>query len=270
MKKIIAAILACMLLASSAYAAEWPAGRSAAKPYEGTAEVDLTTTMGYILLHPRLNVMPAIHFCDTLTLYLPREDVKLAAGKLHLYSGRNEIASFDFADESHVCLRKLTEAELDQLMWGGGVCIEIFLDVSLKIGENYHVLMDEGCFTTEDGTLRSLQITNPEAWKPVVEGDYGVSSLYYAKAPAEGQAQSAAPSYVIHPMTGDTISFELLMGGDAKYAVIYSDNNSVSFEQPEYTESGIVTGTVTDDDVKWGIVFLNEGGEPLDVVRLGN
>ncbi|MBQ8953988.1 MAG: hypothetical protein IJ048_07710 [Clostridia bacterium] len=270
MKKIIAAILVCMLFASSAYAAEWPAGRSAAKPYEGTAEIDLTTTMGYILLYPRLNVMAAEHFCDTLTLYLPREDVKLATGKLHLYSGRNEIASFDFGDADHVRLHQLTETELDQLMWGSGVCIEVFLDTSLKIGENYYVLMDEGCFTTTDGTLKSLQITNPEAWRPVVAGDYGVSNLYYAKAPAEGGAQNAAPSYVIHPMAGDVITFELLMGGDAKYAVIYSDNNSVDFDQPEYTESGVITGTVTSDDLKWGIVFLNEGGEPLDVVRLGN
>lgn len=266
MKKIMAALLIGLLLTSSAQAAQWAEGRSPAKPYEGTNEVDLSATMGYILLYPRAGVMPAEHFCDTLTIYLPREDVKLAEGIARLYSGSAVVASFDFADPERVRLRKLTETELDSLMWGGGVCIEMFLDESLKIGENYYVLMDEGCFTTSDGALKSLAITNPEAWKIAVNGDFGINSLSYT-APAGDGAQ---PGRRVSPKVGDAIRFDLLMGGDARHAVIYSDNDSVSFEKRDYTESGVVTGEVALDDLRWGVVFLNENGEPLCVVRLGD
>ena len=46
MKKLIAILLACLMLASVAQAAEWAEGRSAAQPYSGVPEVDLTKTMG--------------------------------------------------------------------------------------------------------------------------------------------------------------------------------------------------------------------------------
>ena len=266
MRKIAALILICALFAVPAQAASWPEGRSAAKPYKGTTEIDLSKTMGYVLLYPRATVMSAPHFCDTLTIYLPREDIKLAQGKARLYRGRTEVASFDFADPTHVHLRKLTETELNQLLWGSGVCVEMYMDVSLTIGENYHVLMDEGCFTTTDGTLKSLMITNPDAWKVDVVGDYGLNSVYYAPATTGG----ARPSYHVQPEVGDEIHFSLKMGGDAKMAVIYSDNDSVFFETRTFTESCAVTGTVTLEDLRWGVVFLNEAGEPIDVVRLGN
>ena len=266
MKKIIALVLISMLFATAAQAATWPEGRSAARPYEGTTEVDLTTTMGYILLHPRANVMPASSFCDTLTIYLPREDIKLAQGTARLYRGKEEVASFDFTDPTHTHLRKLTEAELERLMWGGGVCVEMFLDVSLTIGEDYYVLMDEGCFTTTDETLKSLAITNPDAWKITVTGDFGVNGLFYAAPVEEGQQSVAS----IQHNVGDEIHFDLLMGGDAKTAVVYSDNDSVAFDARTFEESGAVTGVVTQKDLRWGVVFLNENGEPVGVVRLGD
>ena len=70
------------------------------------------------------------------------------------------------------------------------------------------------------------------------------------------------------PSNGDIITFDLVMGGDAKFAVIYSDNGSVEFPVQEYSESGTVTGRVIYDSLDWGVVFLNEGGEVLQAVNL--
>ena len=53
MKRIIALAIIGMLLMSSALAAEWPEGCSPAQPYARVKEVDLTQTMGYIILFPR-------------------------------------------------------------------------------------------------------------------------------------------------------------------------------------------------------------------------
>ena len=77
MKKFLATLLILMLFAGSAQAAQWPQGRGPGKPYEGTVEVNLNKTMGYVLLYPRAGIIPAENFCDTLTIYLPREDIKL-------------------------------------------------------------------------------------------------------------------------------------------------------------------------------------------------
>ena len=62
---------------------------------------------------------------------------------------------------------------------------------------------------------------------------------------------------------GDTITFELVMGGAAKTAVIFSENDSVRFDEIEFTESGTITGGVTKADVDWGVVFLDANGNTL-------
>ena len=64
-------------------------------------------------------------------------------------------------------------------------------------------------------------------------------------------------------MQGEAVNF--LQG-----AVIYSDNDSVSFETRTLTESGSVTGEVTLNDLRWGVVFLNESGEAIGVVRISD
>ena len=84
MKKWAAVIIiVALMITTSAQAAQWPEGRSAAQPYAGTPPVNLDETMGYILLYPRPK-MPAQGFCDRLQIYLPREDIVLARGALRL------------------------------------------------------------------------------------------------------------------------------------------------------------------------------------------
>lgn len=321
MRKLIALAMACMLLGGVCLAAEWPEGRSPAQPYSGKPEVDLTQTMGYIILYPRAK-MPAAAFCDVLEMYLPREDLERGEGFVHLYEtieGEDEpveIAAIDCSDPNSADIRPLTEDELEGLMWGGGMCVEFYLPKSLEFGaaqHDYFVLMDEGCFTAADGTLKSLAISNPEAWVPVIEGDYGVSGLRYidrapvaepeaAEEPEESEVtyiemgdaealeaeaeevedeaeETEAPEetpepepeedgdalpgseYVMVADEGDIIQFDLVMGGDAAYAVLYSDDGSVVFDVMEFTESASVTGTVVKDSANWGVVFLPETGE---------
>ena len=261
MKKIVCALLALMLMTSAALAAEWPEGCSAAKPYANTPEVDLTQSMGYIILYPNTRVnMDAQHFCDLIKMFLPREDIVLGEGNIRVYSNGNVVETINCADDSHVVLRAMTEDELTWLMWGSGVCIEAYLTDSLTMGQSYYVQMEENCFTAADGTLKNRSVTTNDAWVLNVVGDYGISALRYT--PAEGN------EHKVKPGEGDQITFDLVIGGDAKYAVVFSDNDSVSFETPEFTESGTITGTVTKDEVNWGIVFLNEEGVTLDAVRM--
>ena len=284
-------LAALMMLSGMAMAAEWTDGRSPAQPYGGVPEVDLNRTMGYIMLYPRTK-MPANQFCDALEIYLPREDVALGSGILHLYEvpegGRAvEAEAVNFADAEAVSLRPMTEAELEGLKWGGGVCITVKLLRSLTIGKSYYVLMDGGCFTTANGAVRSLPINTPEAWTPVVQGDYGVSRLFYREAPEVIEIdpetieldengdpilpkvpEEKESDIVVKrvPAVGDLVVFDLTMGGDAAAAVLYSENDSVRFEQQEYTESATVTGEVVGEELRWGVVFLDANGNVLTAV----
>ena len=329
MKRIIAMVLVCMLRGGSCLAAEWPEGRSAAQPYSGTPEVDLTQTMGYIILFPRAK-MPAKVFCDKLAIYMPREDVKIGEGTVRLMEtieGEKkpvEVCAVDIADEANVEIRPMSESELTSFMWGGGVCLQIRLPKSLEFGEHsYHVTMDEGCFTAADGAVKSLTIAKPEAWGPVIEGEYGISGLYYGEAvlpeepeeepeeeaeepeeeeeeiavfdaiaaeeaEAEGAVVEVTPepepeeepeeepveeaplevTMKANPEVGDKIVFDLVMGGDAAYAVIYSENGSVEFPEPEYAESGRVVGDVLKDEISWSVLFLDAAGDIVERVDL--
>lgn len=282
MKKLMALILVCVFCMATAYAAEWAEGLSPAQPYSGVPAVNLDEMIGHMTLFPNANhKIPAQRFCDVLEMYFPREDIELGEGNLTLYDDQGEVCTISFSDSDSVEVRPLEEVELDGLLWGSGCCVEIFLPCSLKFDTNYYVLMDEGCLTAGGGKVKSPQIANEKAWIPqVVTEDYGISGLYYsapADEPAEGEEaaeekeaeDTAGPvAYKKKPEVGDTITFDLVMGGDAKYAVMYTENGSVFFETLEYTESGTVTGSVIGEELDWGVVFLDENGEVLDILDL--
>ena len=284
MKKWIALILVCVLcMGTAALAAEWAEGLSPAKPSNLKPEVDLTKSVGYWLFYPRTG-LTADNFCDVLEIYLPNPDIALNEGTVTLWNADGEVCVMDVKDPQQAELRDLEESELEATHWGSGKCLEIHLPISLKFDENYYVTMDEGILTSNGGKVKSMPIPysdkveiTEQYWTPAVSGDYGISGLYYT-APAataeegiveEGEAaeeEAAAPAPKYNPGKGDAISFDVVLGGDAKYAVMNSENGSVYFETLEYAETGHVDGTITGDDMNWGVVFLDENGEVLDYI----
>ena len=299
MKRLFALVLVCLLCAASAFAAEWGEGLGPDQPLPGVRKLDLTKEMGYCYTYPKPG-LEVSHFCNVLEIYLPREDIELGEGHAHLYDSTDtEVADIDFANPEQVLLRTQEEAELAAKKWGGGVCIEMNLPVSLKFGESYYVLMDLNCFTAGERKISNYDLTAKDQWTPSLSGDYGISGLFYftPAAPAEPEATEAPveavpeepageeapddggntteeapveeelgePKY--HPVTGDRIHFDLVLGGDAKTAVVFSENDSVDFKQLDYTESCTLTGTVTKDELDWGVVFLDEKDEVLRVIK---
>ena len=203
MKRLIALVLAgLMVLGGMCFAAEWPQGCSPAQPYSNLPEVNLSKTMGYIMLFPRTK-LPASVFCDVLRMYLPRTDLKLGSGKAHLYENVDggkrsvEVCAVNFSEPGSVEIREMTENELQDFIWGSGSCVEMHLSKSLEFGDkvhDYYVQMDEGCFTAENGSLKSISINNKDAWIPAINGDYGVSGLHYVDGPAMKKKNDAAPA----------------------------------------------------------------------------
>ena len=297
MKRLFALVLVCLLCATGAYAAEWAEGLGPEQPLPGVPRIDLTKEMGYDYTYPSAK-LPVSYFCNVLEIYLPREDIELGEGHAHLYDSTNtEIADIDFANPDQVELRVQQDSELEAKKWGSGVCIEIHLPVSLKFDESYYVLMDLNCFNAGENKISNYDLTKPDQWTPVLQGDFGIAGLFYfaPPTPPEEEAEAEAteeteeapaeealtedttveeapveeelgePKY--NPVTGDKIHFDLVLGGDAKTAVVFSENDSVFFEKLDYTESCAVTGTVTKDDLDWGVVFLDENDEVLQVIK---
>lgn len=284
MKRLFAAILVCLLCVTTAYAAEWGEGLGPGQPLPGVPKLDLTKEMGYDYTYPskKLN---AVYFCDVLEIYMPREDVELGDGHAHLYNGEGEeIADIDFANPDQVELRVQEESELEAKHWGSGVCIEMHLPVSLKFDESYYVLTDLNCYTANNGKVSNYDLVNPDQWQPVLTGDFGISGLYYTAAPAQPEEtedaeageeaeETAEPTAAPEeegavepkdrPEVGDIIHFDLVMGGDAKTAVVFSENDSAYFEDMEFTESATVTGTVTKPNLDWGVIFLDANDEAV-------
>ena len=253
MKRLIVLLLVVMVACMGiAQAAEWREGLSPSKPYTNAKEIDLSETLGYWMLSPSADLQPE-HSCQRLFIYLPREDVKAGDGTFYLCSQKGgKLWSTPMNDTSAVTQREITEAELVSLIWGGGTCFEIQLPETLTLGETYFINMEQNCIIAETG-VSNQEIGGTEMWRFTVGGDFGVSAMQYLR---DGEK-------VTTPEAGDTIRFDLVLGGEAAMAVVYGYNDTVDFSVTTFTESCEVTGEVVADGAIWGVMFLDEQGQPI-------
>ena len=258
MKRILVLVLVAMMLCvGMAQAAEWTEGRSPSKPYVNQPEVNLDEMFGYLMFYPNKG-MAAQNSCQKLFIYTPRGDVKVGEGTFYLISVEENAKIWEtkMNDETAVTQRPITEAELAGLLWGSGTCFEVLLPKTLEVGNSYFVNMERACMVSTDGKVDSPEVGGTDAWAFTVEGDWGVSGMEYL--PDAEDAESTA-----HPQVGDTIRFDLVLGGDAVRAVLYGYNDSVDFVLTMYEESCEVTGTVLAEKPSWGVMFLDAEGNEL-------
>lgn len=179
-------VLLCAVQAENAAVAEgsntgWREGLSPARPYVGVPEVDLNERLGYMVFSPthKKNVERS---CQKLFVYLPRTDVKAGDGLLHLFSeAGEELWQTPMGDADAVTLRDMTAAELDSMLWGGGIAFEIKLPRSLELGKTYYIDLDGDCIRTQNDALKSNPISGREEWWFALVGDYGVSAAEYLR-----------------------------------------------------------------------------------------
>lgn len=270
MRRWMAVALILALLIPTAMASEWKDGRSPAKPYAGLPEVNLEETLGYMMFYPN-NKIPYPHNCRALQVYLPRRDVKAGSGTFYLCSEENgEEVRYAFNDEEHVTLRDMTAEELDALLWDDGVCFEIRLDAPLKMQGSYFVNLEENCIVTEDGKVGNVTIGGTDSWAFETSAEYGFENLTYrqplpGEEETEEEVEEAEIEYEIlpEPIAGVEVAFDLVLGGEAKMAVLYWLDDSMEFETTTFTENATVTGRILKEDPAWGIVFLDENGNEL-------
>ena len=253
MKRIVALVWMTALLLSvgAARASEWREGLGPWQPYTAMPQVDLTEEVGYMMFYPNRG-MPATTFCQTLFIYLPREDVKAGEGTLQLNTAKKSaVLTVAMNDAEVVRQRAMSEEELELWMWGGGTCFEIRLPRSLEFGQDYDVTLSKGCIVTADG-VESPAIKDRNAWRITLDSDYGVGGLTYSAA--DGTADEATKE----------LSFRVELGGEARSATLYSRDGSVDLPVTFFGESSQVTGTVTGETAAWGVMFFDAEGVQLD------
>ena len=137
-------------------------------------------------------------------------------------------------------------------------------------GSYYAALVIPENFTEEmisflGGELENPTIGGTDSWRFSVTGDYGVNLMEYRRPlDAEGEYENE----VTEPQAGDEVRFDIVLGGEATSAVLYTDGNSVSFDSTLIKSSGEVVGKVNSANPYWGIVFLNAQGEAIMEMEL--
>lgn len=260
MKRIIAMVwLAALILClGAAQAAGWHEALGPGQPYANVPEVDLTKELGYMMFYPNRD-MSVETVCQTLYIYLPREDVTAGKGVLSLNTAEDgPVLSIGMNDTDSVRQRAMSEEELDVWMWGGGSCFEIRLPQTLEFGKSYFVTMAKNCIVTENG-VGNPAIDTPNAWRFALGGEYAVSGMGYRRPQANGQYEES----VMTAQAGDEIGFDLVLGGEAKSAVLYSRDASVDFPTVYFEESSQIKGIVTGDIPAWGVMFFDAAGGQL-------
>lgn len=275
MKRLTAICLVLMMLCTAtAYAAGWEDGLGPHKPYRTAREIDLTTQVGYMMFHPNANM--SVAGAKTLFIYLPREDVELNAdgGNFVIRSAdQGEEYRIAVNDPKYVTLRPMIDWELEGLLFGGGVCVEITLPVSLRLGCTYYVDMDAGCIVVPNAEtpITHEAMSGEEHWHFETIGDYGVSQLEYRRVNGSGEEETV----VGVAQDGDTARFDLVLGGAAKSATLYKignpgDPEKIVFPTAVITESCEIIGQVTGEDPAWGVLFWDTETPPVDPNEAAN
>ena len=285
LRRAAALLMICALLLGTASAASWREGTSPAQPYLGKPAANLERSLGYFMLYPRAK-MPARSFCDSLVVYLPREDVRVGTGMLKLYQADGtQLLTVDVGDGSSVVIEPMTETELTSLMWGGGVAYRIRLPFSLAVGEEYRATLDAGAIAVTDSTVVNGPIGETNPWVIPVGGEFGVRGLNYRLGKPDFNPAEVGPDYVYddtegevtyEPVMGDTVSFDILLGGEATTAVIYDKDESFYFKKDTYTvadadENGLihVSGKIVSPELgSWGILFQDEAGNLIQLTTI--
>lgn len=259
MKRIVALILVMVMCATAAMAAEWPEGLGPQKPYSGSPEIDFNESFGFMMLWP-FNGKTVAPGEDTLSIFLPREDVEVAAGTLGLYTKEDGLVEEIAISAETAVLRPLSEQELDSLMWGGGVAIDIKLAQQLDPNFNYYVQLSEGCFVSPDYPVASPAIDGKKGWAFSTETENYIENLYYCRM-VEGQEE---PEVVENVQVGDMVKFSIVLGEEGVSAALHCDAGAILPEITYFEESAEATVRFpSSGEVKWGVVFLDADGAGL-------
>ena len=252
MKKIAALAAAALIaLAPAAYADGWQEGLNASKPFEYVDEIDLTARVGYIMTMPE-NATFTPCGVDTLTLYLPREDLTGMHGTLTVTDAQGNVCAQ--ADLANASISGMSDADLDFYGWGGGTVVSVKLNCALESSGTYSVNIPAGAFELTDLVGESAALDGASMWTFGVR-EYGITD----RSIASGSAVKV----------GDTLTAHVQLGGDAVSARLIIDTAEVAqSNESDFTQSGDFTITfISEGNAAYSVEFYDANGLLLGAVE---
>lgn len=172
-------------------------------------------SIGPVSFTPNEKGYSMVYGGDTLHAYFKRKDVIPGGGKMIIKnSADNSVVEEIDLQDTNKCVVGEQDSTFSLLDWDGGTHLIIQLGKMPASGESYYVNLEEGAFTSQDGSLLSKAVTDNSTWC------YGVAD--YGILPS---LPSGSAVYV-----GDVLSAKILVRQPAVLAKIENyDENRVRF-----------------------------------------
>lgn len=171
---------------------------------------------------------------NTLHAYFKRPGVK-GNGYMTVYSEAHAKYCEVNLGKKKYCYAASDDGTLKDLGWDDGTHLVIKLPKDYENSDNFYVLMEEGAFSTEDGSIQSKAVTDEKVWRYDVQ-NYGV----------ELTVPNGGDVYV-----GDEIYARIFIRQPCHKVLIEDyDENRLSFEEKEFKRE--------DSDLRFTIKQLGE------------
>lgn len=252
MKKIAVLAAAVLIaLAPAACADGWQEGLSASRPFEYVDEIDLTARVGYIMTMPE-NATFTPCGVDTLTMYLPREDLGGMHGTLTVTDAQGNVCAE--SDLSKANISDMTDADLDFYGWGGGKVVRVALDSALESSGTYSVNIPAGAFELAGLSGESAALDGESMWTFGVR-EYGITN------------RSIAADTTAH--VGDTMTAHVQLGGNAVSArlIIDTPRTAESHDNGFSQSADFTIAFVSEGSAAYSVEFYDANGLLLGAVE---
>ena len=221
---------------------------------EGDASLS-NESIGSVSFSPNEKGYSMVYGDSTLHAYFKRQDVLPGAGKMTIkkLSDNSVVEEINLLDKNS-CNIGDQDSMFSLLGWDGGTHIVISLKETPVSGEAYYVNLEQGAFTSQDGSILSKEITDNSTWCYAV-APYGI-------IPA---LPSGSSVYV-----GDVLSAKVLVKQPAAYAKIGNyDENRVRFNEKEFEADGKLEIRIYQiGDDPFTVTFYDDDDNPLGSITL--
>ena len=212
-------------------------------------------SIGPVSFTPNENGYYMVYGSNTLHAYFKRHNVIPGTGKLTVRKTADDsvVEEIDLNDTDK-CTIGEQDSTFHLLGWDGGTHLIIRLQDVPAAGEAYYINLEEGAFTSQDGTIRSKPITDNTTWR------YGVAAFGVIPSRPNGS----------DVFVGDTFSADILVRPPAAMARVENyDENRVRFNEKEFVQDGkleIKIYQIGDDP--FTVTFFDEEENPIGSITL--
>lgn len=196
------------------------------KPNDSTSN-----SVGLMAFYPNNDPnMYALAGTNTLTLYFENKNIALGDGKIGIYkkSDSSIYTSVSTVDKAKFDVGAMDSVGTSLTGWTSGTKIDVYFDKVFLVGEQYYVLMDEGCFKL--GQVLSAAVTNSNLINFGVK-NYGIDVSHLGLDKEHN--------------VGDVVSFDIMVDGAQASMFAFKEFDETFLTPAPVNSTGDTTASIT-------------------------